>query len=208
MKTFVGIIFLAFSPFVGAGFDTTASSLRRGDPANDFDEAGNCISDACQAADLAFVESIQAARRNANDTTNHTSRLLIPMASASFFEGSSSLFQSCLDVDIYVQAVASSSGNWGRPAEAWLLSVTKNGRYPSNELFCHDNDSRLSWFPCPPDVNGDTTDGENYHYIDAGHGVVTGAWFKLEWSEPQCLCRIWIDTKGFIKWYPCGQDTM
>ncbi|KAL3905206.1 MAG: hypothetical protein SGILL_009769, partial [Bacillariaceae sp.] len=163
----------------------------------------------CKAADLAFMQSLEANRTTADHADNDVSRFLVPVTSNSFFEDPATLYESCLDEDIQVKAVATSSGNWGRPREAFSPSNANNGRFQCNETTCYDSEALPSWFRCPrDDTGGIVSGGENFHYIEAGPGVTTGKWFELAWEEPQCLCQIWIDTKAFLDRYPCGRGTM
>jgi hypothetical protein len=180
---------------------------------SDLDEAGNCVSTTCKAAETTFWEFINSTNQAPiykNDTTLHERRLnpliTTDIGPNTYFEDPTSLFSECLDDDIQMDAVATSSGNWGRPTQAWLPSVANNGRYECNEYFCYSYDEWPSWFECPADENDEVIGGENFHYIDAGPGNSTGKWFQLEWSEMKFLCQIWIDTKGFVDRYPCGRD--
>jgi len=203
----IGLVAPYCDAAVTVGEELFDSSLRRGGLILDDDETGDCISDTCKAAEASFMEML-VAMEEGSDSRNGTSRQLNPAAlvPGTYFEDPTSLFQGCLDDNVQVNAVASSSSSWRQPDEAWLASIANNGRYECNEMYCHDYDAWPAWFACPEDEDGIQTGGENFHFIQAGPGVATGKYFELEWEEAQCLCQIWIDTKAFLERYPCGRD--
>jgi hypothetical protein len=82
-------------------------SLRRAQRLEEFDDAGNCISLACQEAEAAFLDLLDSTATTTS-VWNKTSRLLVPLGPNTFFEDPSTLFEGCVEGDMQVKAVATS----------------------------------------------------------------------------------------------------